>query len=263
MKFKFIFIATLLALVGCDSGSGESVTVEDNPGNLASVQNKENGGQSENVESNGEYNTPPSSDSREGSTVDSLSSSSFIKDNEHGSSNVWIPKVSGSLEEYARQFTDDPQELSFDSSVLAYNGTGYSPANVPEEYLVEGVRKLDKDSLDIFFPGIKERIEKHQSSERCDYYLMIIGDASQPSGCVVQSVQKDSILLVGVARTGDMCMSSNNYIRMGALIENCSGENLAEASIQGKLYKSQVWNCNVKDGPAIYAYGYWIKEELL
>ncbi|MCQ2108342.1 MAG: hypothetical protein MJZ05_06210 [Fibrobacter sp.] len=255
MKMKFLTVFMVMVIFGCSSNSENGVSSD-------GLADKPIANQREDYEKSDVYNEESSSNSEDLSSSSTDFSSSSFADQSANSEYVIPSKISGSLNEYTKQFTSDAQELFFDSSVLAYYGYGYSPTSVSDSYLMDGFYKLDKDSLNTVFPGIRERIaEKHEGKD-CGYYLMVVGDGGQPTGYVVQSVQKDSVTLVPVVRSGEMCKYSSAYKYLGMLIENCSGDDLSKASVSVKKYVSETWNCNDEKSSA-NAYGYWIREDLM
>ena len=154
-----------------------------------------------------------------------------------------------SLENYVEQFTDDPNELSFDSHVLAYNGS-YPGIVVPQDSLDANpdiiaidkspIKEIGVSEVAKYFPNTAEVAGNRLNQENCKLYIVESNDGAQPTGHVLTKVSQGQVELTEVVRGGtypQTCM----YFTVGFLVQDCEGLIDRNSQITYKGFSSRTW----------------------
>ena len=154
-----------------------------------------------------------------------------------------------SLENYVAQYTDDPNELSFDSHVLAYNGS-YPGIVVPQDSLDANpdiiaidkspIKEIGVSEVAKYFPNTAEVAGIRLNQENCKLYIVESHDGAQPTGHVLTKVSQGQVELTEVIRGGtypQTCM----YFTVGFLVQDCEGLIDRNSQITYKGFSSRTW----------------------
>ena len=153
------------------------------------------------------------------------------------------------LDRYTEQFTDDPTELSFDSHVLAYNGSLSSEAmTMPAEEYQEEARgrinsriwELSASEIPQYFPMTATIARNNIYKDNCKTYVVFGYDASQPSGHVLTRVSRDTIEITSIGKGGSN-ISTNAYFPVAFLVQDCEGLIDRNTSVISKGYIAKTW----------------------
>ena len=194
---------------------------------------------------------------------------------EEGGDDVVVPdSISFTLDEYTAQFADNPEELSFDSHVLAYN------APIPFEaiFVTDGnvavmtipssqstIMEVQTSEIPRFFPKMSSVAKDKLQKEGCKTYVVTDIDAGQPMGHVVTSVAEGTIEITSVlqgasAAVGGVIVQTNAYFPIAFLVQDCDGLIDENSTVTSKVYTSNTWNFH--DGTYVDAYGEWHRADL-
>ena len=194
---------------------------------------------------------------------------------EEGGDDVVADSISFTLDEYTAQFTDNPEELSFDSHVLAYN------APIPFEaiFVTDGnvammtipssqstILEVQTSEIPRFFPKMSSVAKDKLQKEGCKTYVVTAIDASQPTGHVLTSVAEGTIEITSVlqgasAAIGGVIVQTNAYFPVAFLVQDCDGLIDVNSTVTSKLYTSNTWSYH--DGTYVDAYGEWSRADLV
>ena len=154
-----------------------------------------------------------------------------------------------SLENYVAQFTDDPNELSFDRHVLAYNGS-FPRIVVPQDSLDANpdiiaidkspIKEIGVSEVAKYFPNTAEVAGNRLNQENCKLYIVESNDGAQPTGHVLTKVSQGQVELTEVVRGGtypQTCM----YFTVGFLVQDCEGLIDRNSQITYKSFTSRTW----------------------
>ncbi len=154
-----------------------------------------------------------------------------------------------SLENYVAQFTDDPNELSFDRHVLAYNGS-FPRIVVPQDSLDANpdiiaidkspIKEIGVSEVAKYFPNTAEVAGNRLNQENCKLYIVESNDGAQPTGHVLTKVSQGQVELTEVFRGGtypQTCM----YFTVGFLVQDCEGLIDRNSQITYKSFTSRTW----------------------
>ena len=154
-----------------------------------------------------------------------------------------------SLENYVEQFTDDPNELSFDNHVLAYNGS-FPRIVIPQDSLDANPNIIVFDNSPIteittsevakYFPNTAEVAGNRLNQENCKLYIVQTNDANQPTGHVLTKVSQGNVEVTEVIR-GGTCIATNAYFPVAYLVQDCEGLIDRNAQITHKGFTSRTW----------------------
>lgn len=154
-----------------------------------------------------------------------------------------------SLENYVAQFTDDPNELSFDRHVLAYNGS-FPRIIVPQDSVDANPNIVVTDSWPIkeistsevakYFPNTAEVAGNRLNQENCKLYIVQINDAGQPTGHVLTKVSQGNVEVTEVVRGGTYVVT-NAYFPVAFLVQDCEGLIDRNSEITHKGFTSRIW----------------------
>jgi len=194
---------------------------------------------------------------------------------EEGGDDVVADSISFTLDEYTAQFTDNPEELSFDSHVLAYN----APIPFDAIFVTDGnvammtipssqstIMEVQASEIPRFFPKMSSVAKDKLQKVGCKTYVVTDIDASQPMGHVVTSVAEGTIEITSVlqgasAAVGGVIVQTNAYFPIAFLVQDCDGLIDENTTVTSKVYTSNTWNFH--DGTYVDAYGEWHRADLV
>ena len=160
------------------------------------------------------------------------------------------------LDKYAAQFADDPNELSFDSHVLAYNGTFPMIISSEDDYELfrdktgtrkdtdPFIREVDAFHAVKFFPMTAAIAGNGIYQENCKTFIVISHDGGQPTGHMLTHISKGNIEITGISKGGRNRLTSN-YFSVGFLVRDCDGLIDENSTITFKGFTSKTW-CSEK-----------------
>ena len=153
------------------------------------------------------------------------------------------------LENYVKQFTDDPNELSFDSHVLAYNGN-FPRIVVPQDsedanpniIFIDSspIKEISTSEVAKYFPNTAEVAGNRLNQENCKLYIVQTDDANQPTGHVLTKVSQGNVEVTEVVRGGTYVVT-NAYFPVGFLVQDCEGLIDRNSEITHKSFISRTW----------------------
>lgn len=205
-----------------------------------------------------------------------------------GGDDVVADSISFTLDEYTAQFTDNPEELSFDSHVLAYNG------QIPFEaiFVTDGnvammtipssqstIMEVQASEIPRFFPKMSSVAKDKLQKDGCKTYVVTDIDAGQPTGHVLTSVSNGTLEITSVIQ-GGLFATTNDYFPVAFLVQDCDGLIDENSTVTSKLYTSKTWcnpemmssdhketvpNPDCKAGASTYvsAYGEWLRTDFV
>ena len=211
-----------------------------------------------------------------------------------GGDDVVAPdSISFTLDEYTAQFTDNPEELSFDSHVLAYNGqipfdaifvTDGNVAVMTIPSSQSTIMEVQASEIPRFFPKMSSVAKDKLQKVGCKTYVVTDIDASQPTGHVLTSVSNGTVEITSVvqgasAAFGGVIVQTNAYFPVAFLVQDCEGLIDENSTVTSKLYTSKTWcnpkkmssdykeivpnpDCKVGANTYVSAYGEWIRADL-
>ena len=154
-----------------------------------------------------------------------------------------------SLENYVKQFTDDPNELSFDSHVLAYNGS-FPRIIVPQDsedanpniIFIDSspIKEISVSEVAKYFPNTAEVAGNRLNQENCKLYIVQTNDANQPTGHVLTKVSQGNVEVTDVFRGGTYAVT-NAYFPVAFLVQDCEGLIDRNSEITHKSFISRTW----------------------
>jgi len=180
---------------------------------------------------------------------------------------------SQTFKRYVLQYASSVEELSFDSHVVAYNGSAsmeciYFMVNTldsEDELIVKEIAKTDMAKC---FPMTAKLMKEvaYESEEKCKYYATSVNDGAQPTGHVLSNVADNALEFKSVS-SGGTCMATMNYFPVYFLLEDCEGE-FATTSFTRKnqTFKSDIWKCesdSYSPSKTAASYGEWFNERLI
>ncbi len=207
---------------------------------------------------------------------------------EGGDDIVAPDSISFTLDEYTAQFTDNPEELLFDSHVLAYNGpipfdaifvTDGNVATMTIPSNKSAVLEVHASEIPRFFPKMSSVAKDKLQKDRCKTYVVTDIDAGQPTGHVLTSVSKGTIEITSVIQ-GGLFATTNAYFPVAFLVQDCDGLIDEKSTVTSKVYTSKTWcnpekmasdhkeivsnpDCKVGASTYVSAYGEWIRADLI
>jgi hypothetical protein len=154
-----------------------------------------------------------------------------------------------SLENYVAQFTDDPNELSFDSHVLAYNGN-FPRIVIPQDSLNANPNIIAFDNSPIteittsevakYFPNTAEVAGNRLNQENCKLYIVQANDAAQPTGHILTKVSQGQVEVTEVVRGGFYAVTCA-FFPVAFLVQDCEGLIDRNSQITYKGFTSRTW----------------------
>ena len=207
---------------------------------------------------------------------------------EGGDDIVAPDSISFTLDEYTAQFTDNPEELLFDSHVLAYNGpipfdaifvTDGNVATMTIPSNKSAVLEVHASEIPRFFPKMSSVAKDKLQKDGCKTYVVTDIDAGQPTGHVLTSVSKGTLEITSVIQ-GGLFATTNAYFPVVYLVQDCDGLIDENSTVTSKVYTSKTWcnpekmasdykeivsnpECKVGASTYVSAYGEWIRADLI
>lgn len=160
---------------------------------------------------------------------------------------------SRTLQNYILQYATSEEELSFDSRVIAYNGSISNDCIKSIEGTAHTIIKDLYDKLPLFpvllpniescFPMTAKIMEGPFAEKNCQYLMAIDYDVGQPTAHVLSRIGNDEIEFTGVKPSGD-CYVSDAIEPILFLIEDCEYEIQPDRpQITYKTFESEIWRC--------------------
>ena len=160
---------------------------------------------------------------------------------------------SRTLENYILQYATSEEELSFDSRVIAYNGS------ISNDCIksIEGTTNIAINDLSeklplfiVFWPNIKSCFpmtanlrEESFTKKKCQHLMAIDYDAGHPTAHVLSRIGNDEVEFTGVKPSGE-CSFSAAIEPILFLIEDCEYEiQQGRPQITYKTFESKIWTC--------------------
>lgn len=208
---------------------------------------------------------------------------------EEGDDDVVAPdSISFTLDEYTAQFTDNPEELSFDSHVLAYNGQipfdaifvtdgNVATMTIPSDKST--ILEVHASEIPRFFPKMSSIAKEKLQKDGCKTYVVTDIDAGQPTGHVLTRVSKGTVEITSVIQ-GGLFATTNAYFPVAFLVQDCDGLIDENSTVTSKLYTSKTWcnpekmssdykeivpnpDCKVGANTYVSAYGEWLRTDFV
>ena len=201
------------------------------------------------------------------SNVEPTSSSLIVQ----GSSEP-IDTVSFTLDKYTAQFTDNPDELSFDSHVLAYNGT-LSPIITRDIFSTENyvtgdgnfVREISAEEVSDYFPLTTAVAGERLNPGNCKLFVVVIIDSYQPTGHVLTDFSKGLVEISEVKNSG-LLYWTDAIKPVAFLARDCDGLINTNFDFLFSRFQSTKWiRGENPESVAMeaYAYGEWYRADLV
>jgi hypothetical protein len=200
------------------------------------------------------------------SNVDSASGSIIIL----GSSDP-IDTASFTLDKYTAQFTDNPDELSFDSHVLAYNGT-LSPIIIRDIITARSyaigednfVKEISAEEVPDYFPLTTAVAGERLNPGNCKLFVVVIIDSNQPTGHVLTDFSKGLVEISEVKNSGLLYWTDAIY-PVAFLARDCDGLINTNFNFLFSHFQSTKWiRGENPESVAMeaYTYGEWYRADL-
>ena len=200
------------------------------------------------------------------SNVDSASVSIIIQ-----VSSDPIDTASFTLDKYTAQFTDNPDELSFDSHVLAYNGT-LSPIIIRDIITARSyaigednfVKEISAEEVPDYFPLTTAVAGERLNPGNCKLFVVVIFDANQPTGHVLTDFSKGLVEISEVKNSG-LLYWTDAIKPVAFLARDCDGLINTNFDFLFSRFQSTKWiRGENPESVAMeaYAYGEWYRADL-
>lgn len=176
------------------------------------------------------------------------------------------------LSTYAAQFAR-PEDLSFDSHVVAYNGSipllEESTEQETISYANGQIRLISRDNIAKFYPLTDSIIDFSKRNISCKYYEVGASDYTQPTAHILTKVTRDTIETISIYRgynndkTLHPCAVTNSISFVTFLIEDCEGIINENTVVSRRYAESSRWICGTSNEYKVRAYGEWYNDSLL
>lgn len=231
---------------------------------------------SEGAESiSGRFEIPSSSSGKQDSETESSSSVEPITSSNSNPGNgglidkegnpvTSIDTASFTLENYTAQFTESASELSFDSLVLAYNGTLRTfVTNDSNQIIVEGnfVKEISAEEVSTYFPLTAAVAGERINPDNCKLFVVTTTDYGGPTGHVLTALDEGEIKISSVYASG-RCVRTNALKPVAFLVRDCSGVVDVNAEFTSSPYQSTLWNCDSSPTQEVKTYFEWYRADL-
>ena len=217
---------------------------------------------SEGAEStSGRFEIPSSSSGKQDSEIEPSPSEEPIT----SSNSNPIDTVSFTLENYTAQFTESASELSFDSLVLAYNGSLRNVIMDDSNRIVWGanfVKEISTEEVSTYFPLTATVAGERINPDNCKLFVVTTTDYGGPTGHVLTALDEEGIKFSSVHATGLQCIQTNAITTVAFLVRDCSGVVDVNAEFTSSSYASTLWNCESGQFTESEAYGEWYRADL-
>jgi len=181
-------------------------------------------------------------------------SEKIVFSDEDPNTEVVIDPNSRTLASYALQYAK-PEELSFDSHVLAYNSNlstdcfkamgRYRETATNITFKEAPIMTVEKDVLPTCFPRTDSVADFSKRNPSCKYYLIGSNDAAQPTGHVLSKVSKETIETISI-NPGGTCAQNADYFTVHFLVEDCEGLISKKTTVINRGATSKRWKCEQK-----------------
>lgn len=194
---------------------------------------------------------------------------------------ISIDTSSRTLSAYATQFAR-PEDLSFDSHVLAYNSNlntecinAISTPVKTETYIpinTKAINFIEKEDISACFPTTDSIGKFSKKETSCKYYVINNSDSNQPTAHVLTKVAQDTITAMSIGRGFSKkqselfgCAVTNmiSHAHVIYLIEDCEGIINENTVVKNRYAQSSRWICGTSNEYKVRAYGEWYSEALL
>ncbi|MCQ2124588.1 MAG: hypothetical protein MJZ25_10425 [Fibrobacter sp.] len=185
---------------------------------------------------------------------------------------ITIDTTSRTLENYAFQYAR-PEDLSFDSHVVAYNGSipllEESTEQETISYANGQIRLISRDNIAKFYPLTDSIIDFSKRNISCKYYEVGASDYTQPTAHILTKVTRDTIETISIYRgynndkTLHPCAVTNSISFVTFLIEDCEGIINENTVVSRRYAESSRWICGTSNEYKVRAYGEWYNDSLL
>lgn len=185
---------------------------------------------------------------------------------------ISIDTSSRTLSAYAAQLAR-PEDLSFDSHVVAYNGSipllEESTEQETISYANGQIRLISRDNIAKFYPLTDSIIDFSKRNISCKYYEVGASDYTQPTAHILTKVTRDTIETISIHRgynndkTLLPCMVTNSISFVTFLIEDCEGIINENTVVSRRYAESGRWICGTSNEYKVRAYGEWYNDSLL
>ena len=183
-----------------------------------------------------------------------------------------IDTASFTLEKYTAQFTDNPDELSFDSHVLAYNGT-LSPIITRDIFSTENyvigdgnfVREISAEEVSGYFPLTTAVAGERLNPGNCKLFVVVIIDSNQPTGHVLTDFSKGLVEISEVKNSGLLYWTDAIY-PVAFLARDCDGLINTNFDFLFSRFQSTKWIRGENPESVAMeanAYGEWYRADLV
>ena len=176
-----------------------------------------------------------------------------------------IDTIPFTLENYTAQFTNSASELSFDSLVLAYNGSLRNVIMDDSNRMVWGanfVKEISTEEVSTYFPLTAAVAEERINPDNCKLFIVTTSDYGGPTGHVLTAIDEEGIKFSSVHATGLQCIQTNAITTVAFLVRDCSGVVDVNAEFTSSSYASPLWNCESGQFTESEAYGEWYRADL-
>ena len=185
---------------------------------------------------------------------------------------ISIDTSSRTLSAYAAQLAR-PEDLSFDSHVVAYNGSIPLLEESTEQETISfangQIRLISRDNIAKFYPLTDSIIDFSKRNISCKYYEVGASDYTQPTAHILTKVTRDTIETISIYRgynndkTLLPCMVTNSISFVTFLIEDCEGIINENTVVSRRYAESGRWICGTSNEYKVRAYGEWYNDSLL
>lgn len=218
-------------------------------------------------------------------SLDSLDSASaanrepIIEFSEEDPDTISIDTSSRTLSAYAAQFAR-PEDLSFDSHVLAYNGFTSMKCLEAMNAVTQGydyisvntkeITPIEQKNIPVCFPVTDSVGELSKKESSCKYYVINNSDSNQPTAHVLTKVAQDTITAMSIGRGFPKkqnglygCAVTYMFSHVIFLIEDCEGIINENTVVSRRYAESGRWICGTSNEFKVLAYDEWYSEALL
>ena len=176
-----------------------------------------------------------------------------------------IDTASFTLENYTAQFTESASELSFDSLVLAYNGSLRNVIMDDSNRIVWGanfVKEISTEEVSTYFPLTAAVAGERINPDNCKLFVVTTSDYGGPTGHVLTAIDEEGIKFSSVHATGLQCIQTNAITTVAFLVRDCSGVVDVNAEFTSSPYQSTLWNCDSNPTQEVKTYFEWYRADL-
>lgn len=203
-----------------------------------------------------------------------VNTTSIIEFSKEDTSTIVLDTSLRTLEAYAFQYAK-PEELSFDSHVMAYKSSLSTECFKAMGLYQEGdgfismglsgnLTPIERDALPTCFPKSDSAIGFLTREASCKYYIVSSDDGGQPTGHVLTKVTADTVETLGIG-PGGTCVRTSAFFTVYFLVEDCEDLISENTVVKHSGAISERWKCEEDESsPSLNAisYGEWYKGNL-